>query len=254
MKIAVGSIQSENEITIKLSTLCAIRLFNGREKTIKRHGIMGLPGFSKHLNTIERAIKSDDPYADHHFIIIEEAIENLKNDFETINKDMEVFIQNNTPSMDLSKSVSSDPLIIPIRFASRTTFKLLFQIIKADEIVLKVLQANHIGLLANDEKFKMIAHIEKNVRSVIYKVFDYKFTGVTRDDLAANNKRAILAHAQMGELNNAVMDGTLRSPEAPQLPKRREEHVKALDVKETVLDENKAPEESLIEATETVTV
>ncbi len=223
-----GKIRSEKTTTVKLSTYSAIRLYHGRPKSNNKSGIMGVPGFSSHMSSIEQAIRNDDPYADHHFMIIEKAIDDLRVDFENTYTEIDDFVKKNTKGMDLKKSVSTDPSIAPVKLASRMGYKLLFQVMKADETVLKVLQANHIGLLSNEKKFKTIAHIERAVRSVVHLVFSYKFTGVTRDDIAANNQKAIKARGLMGELEQEILKGEKRSAEAPALPKKHNSQINSI--------------------------
>jgi integrating conjugative element protein (TIGR03761 family) len=116
---------------------------------------------------------------------------------------------------------SKQPLVVPVRFASRLGFQLVYQLLKVDQIVLKVLLANHIGLLPNREKFETLKRVEKRVRSVIHMVFVYRHTGVTRDDVAANNKKAEKAIEMMGDLEPGYLDGSLRSDNAPPLPAKR---------------------------------
>ena len=43
----MAAIGAKQDIEIELATRPALRLWQGREKTQKRHGILGLPGFCK---------------------------------------------------------------------------------------------------------------------------------------------------------------------------------------------------------------
>ncbi len=218
----MASIETKQDIEIELATRPAVRLFQGREKTAKRHGILGLPGFSKIIRGIEQAVRDDDPYADYHFHQIEQAIEDLTFDLDSELKDIQAYIDENIPSaMRLPDIGSKDPVVVPVRFASRLGFQLVYQLLKVDQIVLKVLLANHIGLLPNKEKFETLARVEKRVRGVFHLVFAYRHIGVTRDDMAANNKKAQDAKKIMGELESGYLEGTNRSDNAPPLPMKR---------------------------------
>lgn len=218
----MAAIGTKQDIEIELATRPAVRLFQGREKTPKRHGILGLPGFSKIIRGIEQAVREDDPYADYHFHQIEQAIEDLTFDLDSELKDIQAYIDENTPSaMRLPEIGSKNPVVVPVRFASRLGFQLVYQLLKVDQIVLKVLLANHIGLLPNKEKFETLTRVEKRVRSVLHLVFIYRHTGVTRDDMAANNKKAQKAKEIMGELKMGYLEGTNRSDNAPPLPIKR---------------------------------
>lgn len=218
----MAAIGAQGAIEIELSTRPALRLWQGREKTEKRHGIIGLPGFSKIMKGIESSVRNDDPYADYHYHRIEEGIQNLTEQLNQEYDDIQSFLELNVPSaMRLPDVISEKPTVVPVRFASKLGFQLVYQILKVDQIVLKVLVANHIGLLSNSIKFETIARVEKRVRSVMHLVFGYHNTGVTRDDMASNNKKALFAIEKMGELEKGYLDATLRSESAPPLPMKR---------------------------------
>lgn len=218
----MAAIGAKQDIEIELATRPALRLWQGREKTQKRHGILGLPGFCKIVRGIEQAIREDDPYADYHYHRIEQAIDDLTFDLDSELKDIQSFIDENIPpAMRLPDIGSKNPVVVPIRFASRLGFQLVYQLLKVDQIVLKVLLANHIGLLPNKEKFETLARVEKRVRSVLHMVFSYRHTGITRDDMAANNQKAQKAKELMGDLEVGYLDGTTRSDNAPPLPMKR---------------------------------
>lgn len=218
----MAAIGAKQDIEIELATRPALRLWQGREKTPKRHGILGLPGFCKVVRGIEQAVRDDDPYADYHYHRIEQAIDDLTFDLDSELKDIQSFIDENIPpAMRLPDVGSKNPVVVPIRFASRLGFQLVYQLLKVDQIVLKVLLANHIGLLPNKDKFETLARVEKRVRSVLHMVFSYRHTGATRDDMAANNQKAQKAKELMGELETGYLEGTLRSDNAPPLPMKR---------------------------------
>ena len=218
----MATIETKEDITIELSSRPAYRLWSGREKTDKKFGIIGLPGFCKIMRGIEISVKNDDPYADYHYLQIERAMDDLAFDLDGELDDIETYIKENTPkAMTLPESGSKSPVVLPIRFAARLGFQLVFQILKVDDIVLKVLTANHVGILPNKEKFETIARVEKRVRGAMNLVFKYVHTGVTRDDMAANNKVAQLAKEKMGQLEAGFLEGTERSDDAPNLPLKR---------------------------------
>ena len=243
----MASIGTVQDIEIELATRPAVRLFQGRKITPKRHGILGMPGFSKIVRGIEQAVREDDPYADYYYKQIEQAIEDLAFDLDSELKDIKAYIDENTPSaMRIPEIGSKQPMVVPIRFASRLGFQLVYQLLKVDQIVLKVLLANHIGLLPNREKFDTLSRVEKRVRSVIHLVFAYRHTGVTRDDVAANNKKAQKAIDMMGDLEPGYLDGSLRSDNAPPLPAKRLQTLgKALDT--STLEAEKVEEADVVD-------
>jgi integrating conjugative element protein (TIGR03761 family) len=241
-KIKMAAIEAKQDIEIELSTRPALRLWQGREKTEKRHGIIGIPGFCKFMRIIEQSVREDDPYADFHYHKIELAIEELTYDLTSELKDIESFLQENTPAaMRLPDIGSKNPVVVPIRFASKLGFQLVYQLLKVDQVILKVLLANHIGLLPNKDKFETLARLERKVRSVLHLVFAFRHTGVTRDDMMTNNKKAQLAKEQMGELDAGYLEGTTRSSNAPPLPPKRLQTLGKLADPEADIPEAKAP-------------
>lgn len=218
----MAAIGAKQDIEIELATRPALRLWQGREKTPKRHGILGIPGFCKLIRGIEQSIRNDDPYADYYYHKIETAIEELAFDLESELKDIQSLIEENTPgAMRLPDVGSKDPVVVPIRFASRLGFQLVYQLLNVDQVVLKILLASHVGLLGTKEKFQTLARVETRFRGVLHLVFQYRHTGVTRDDIAANNQKAVKARELMGELEEGYLEGSLRSENAPALPAKR---------------------------------
>lgn len=218
----MAPITGKDDIKIELATKPALRLWKGREKTAKRFGILGIPGFSKIMRGIEDAVRADDPYADYHYHQVELGLDDLAFDLDNELKDIKSYIDENVPSaMRLPDVGSKEPVVVPVRFASRLGFRLVYELLKADKIIMKVLLANHIGLLPNDDKWKTLARIEKSIRRVMQMVFTYKHTGVTRDDMAANNQKAQQARKAMGDLEPGYLDGSTRSANAPALPTNR---------------------------------
>ena len=218
------AIKAAEQITVDLSTRAGVRLFKGKEKKKGQVGVIGLVGFGRLIRSIESAIKEDDPYADYYYKIIEDKIAELAEHLNETQKEVKEFIDLNTPKgLNLPNSVNSKPEVLPIKFTSRLAFLMIREILKVDQIVLDVLKANHVGMMSNDQKLALISGAERKVRGVMHKCFDYKFTGVSRDDMVARNKRAEKAISVMGELDEEYLIGTTRSPNAPALPKRRQD-------------------------------
>lgn len=218
----LGAIRSKTDITVDVATRPALRVWSGRDKTADRRGILGVPGFASITRTLEEQVKLDDPYADFHFIQIEDAIAKLRSELDQELQGITSFIDENVPpAMTLPDIGSNQPCVLPIRFASRHGFAMLYELLKMDRIVMKTLLANHIGLLNTQEKFATLNRLEARMRTALYTAYAYRVTGVTRDDMAANNKAAQRAISVMGELKTEYLEGTTRSPNAPKLPKAR---------------------------------
>jgi len=218
----LGPIRSESDITVDISTRPALRVWEGRDATSERRGILGVPGFAAITKQIEEQIKRDDPYADYHYYLIEESLAKLKAELDQELQSITSFMDEAIPNaMNVPDTKSAEPRKLPIRFASRPGFAILYELLKMDSIVLKVLLANHIGLLNSDEKFATLKRLVTKMRATMYLVYRYRVTGVTRDDMAANNQVAKRAIEAMGELSAEFLEGTTRAKTAPQLPSKR---------------------------------
>jgi integrating conjugative element protein (TIGR03761 family) len=218
----MASVTSAEDITIEFSTRSAFRLWSGRESTDKQRGILGVAGFARLLRSLEQAVREDDPYADFHFLRIEQSINELSAELNADLAAMTDLIASKIPSaMKVPAAVSEEPTVVPVKFSSRLGFDLVYQVLKVDQIALKVLLASHLALMSAKEKFTALANSERKVRAVMNKVFDYRYTGVTRDDMSATNQKALAAIKAMGELSEEYLSGELRSPNAPKLPRRR---------------------------------
>tara|TARA_R110001592_G_scaffold316364_1_gene592789 strand:+ start:28294 stop:29148 length:855 start_codon:yes stop_codon:yes gene_type:complete len=218
----LGPIRTKTDITVDVATRPALRVWAGRDKTADKKGILGVPGFASITRTLEENVKLDDPYADFHYILIEEAIAKLRSELDQELEAVTSFLNEMVPpAMTLPDIGSNEPCVLPIRFASRHGFAMLYELLKMDKVVMKTLLANHIGLLNSEEKFKTLNRLEAKMRTALYTAYAYRVTGVTRDDMAANNQKAQRAIGMMGELKTEFLEGTTRSPNAPQLPKSR---------------------------------
>lgn len=215
----MSPIKSDGDITVELSSRSAYRLWNGRERTEEQHGILGVPGFARLIKSLEQAIAQDDPYADYTYMIIENAIEELSESLDADIGKMDALIASKIPStMKFSAMASVKPIVVPLKFGSRLGFGLVYSLIKADQVALKILQASHLNVLSKKEKFTFLADNERKFRAVMNKVFAFRTTGVTRDDIVSNNEKAIEAQELMGRLEAGYLSGELRSCNAPRLP------------------------------------
>lgn len=208
--------------TVKLKTHQAMNLFQGRQKTAQKNGILGLPGFVTYVGQFSEAIKKDDPYADHIFYQIDQELESLKFDLELELKGIETLIAESIPEeMTLPETAVTNQQVLPIRFVSKLGFLALYQLIAADRIFTKILLANHLGILTSNDKFAAMHRIARRFRRMYHLVYKYQNTGVTRDDMAANNQKAQAAIKAMGKLEPEYLSGEKRSEHAPRLPERR---------------------------------
>lgn len=217
-----GSLSAATDMTVTLSSKPTVKLWNGRNKTDKHAGVVGFTGFSSLLNKLGQAIAQDDPYADYHFHQIEQAINTLGNDLDEISEDIEEHISRiTTDAANLPTVTSVEPVVVPVRFSSPLAYQLVYKLIAADKLIVRLQQATHIGVIAPTKKSSTVSAIESKFRSIMNKPFAYKHTGVNRDHVASKAPQFRKALEEMGAIGDEYLIGTLRSDFAPLLPPSR---------------------------------
>ena len=240
----VASLAADAAMTLTLHTHSAIKVWSGRKKTDKRYGVMGLPGFVAKMRIMEDAIRKDDPYALYHFSIIQDAISVIEKEYSTFEQDIASIMSSVPKALSLPDVSSSKPAKYEIKFASRTGFAALYQLIKLDELILKVLQAQHIARISVKEKIKLCHALESRMRGLFNLTYKYHFTDVTRDDMMAKNAKSRRAIELMGELEEEFLTGEVEVENAPFLPEKREigllntqsDDVESLSLMQSMLD------------------
>ena len=217
-----GSLSSSSDMTVTLSSKPTVKLWNGRNKTERHAGVVGFTGFSALLNKLGQAVSQDDPYADYHFHQVEQAINVLGNDLVEISEDIETHISRvTTDAATLPPVTSISPVVVPVRFSSPLAYLLVYKLIAADKLIVRLHQATHIGVMPATDKSSMVSNIESKFRSIMNKPFYFKQTGVTRDHVASNAPQYVNALKEMGPIDEAYLIGTIRSDFAPMLPAPR---------------------------------
>lgn len=225
--------KGDSGIEIAISTAFAYRLWKGRPKSGQNTQIMGVPGFAAMVRKIEGHIRNDDPYADYVYLLIEERIQAVAGEIAAERSGIEDFIKSAIPEeMSLPEVGSNAPQKVKVRFTSPLAFRLSYQVISVDQILRRVLLANHVAAMTTQEKHEVIARLSNIIRGVMHMVFLFTPTGVTRDDIAANNAKARKAREVManslGELPEDILAGTRRADDAPMLPRARVESIRKI--------------------------
>lgn len=201
--------------TMTLQTRTAAGLWFGRKDATKAN-IASFPNFAAKLRSLEQSVVQDDPYADWHFLQIETAIQENKGKLKHLMTEVERFTANGLPEgIDVSVALSQAPETIELRFNSTLAIQTAFLVAEFDQLARKCLLARHLGLISRDTCHQWMAQGLRLVRSVMHKGTGWKFTGVTRDDMAANNQRAQLAVERMGLCPADILSGERRSAFAP---------------------------------------
>lgn len=222
-----GRMRTQAEII--LQTHIAHRLFYGRGHN-NEEGLMpiiGLVRFSSNMNAIMGCAENDDPWADAMLIKIEDqfAAANvlIKKHIETMKNLMD---GEEMEGINICHHGSLKPITVPMEFRTVYGFMGARLLAKLDKMVELMLLARHFGLFFQDDWFAMLGLKDTRrrkgkkgagteVRFLFGLSAKYRYTGATRDDVAANNEVARRAAAKYGELPQDILEGTRRAKHAP---------------------------------------
>jgi len=182
-------------------------IFEGRrpDPDRKKAAIIGLRSFAHYLRIIWDTTTNNDPYADWWLLKVEreiEAKEKWINDMH--NEYTKILGQFNNLSHEVAHSIS--PIRCELKFSIPYSYRGAMLLMKYDELVKIIMTANHVALVESKKAHKDIELSAKAARTVFHAVTGYRFTGVTRDDIYANNKIAEKASVLMGPCPTGILD------------------------------------------------
>lgn len=211
-----GPIRTQGKIV--LHTRAAHRLFYGRRRDDKKgiKPIIGLVRFAVNVNKIFDSSAKNDPYSDAILLKIEErfiAVNTLvKENIEALEQ-----LLGGMEGLNICGDESTNPVELPVEFRTVYGFMGARLLGQYDKLMRLGLVARHVGLLLSDDWGRLIGKAGSKIREVFWLSATYHYTGVTRDDIAANNEVARRAAEKYEELSQDVMEGTRRARHAPPL-------------------------------------
>ena len=213
-----GRLRGVSILTIK--TYLAQQLVFGRAASYDadgKRGIIGLIGFAGMLTQLFNGAKADDPYADKWLLDIEAVIdaagEALKDAHDTV---VAALAQRADVSHGVAQSVK--PLHVPLHFSNRFAYRAAYLVNDFDNLLCAIQTAKHVALVTNKQSNALIQSSSKTVRRTFTSANGYRYTGVSRADVAYGTARAVQALRRWGELPPDILDGTRRSEYGPPLP------------------------------------
>lgn len=217
----IGPLQSQVIVTIH--TIQAMKLWQGRKATDPklRNAIMGLPGFISRLNAIHFTSSFDDPYADWALITVEDKYKSSQKEIANITRSIEKIFQKVPKQISISDNLNINPIDLTLISKSPLGFSGVYLLTEYDELIRKILQLRHIGLIGRTDSDNFIRDASRIMRSFYSVIQYYKNAGVARDDIAANNARARQAIERLGLPPKDILEGTRRSEYAPVIHKRK---------------------------------
>ncbi|RBH55842.1 MULTISPECIES: PFL_4669 family integrating conjugative element protein [Pseudomonas] len=217
--LSLGPLRSAMELT--LHTHYAVRIWQGRPADQEKSSIISLNGFVSLVNKIKHGAEQDDPYADFWMIRIHEKLVHSKDALTLIRGQLDELMRCLPSAMQVGENFNVHPVTVPLYINTPLGFLAVYLLIDYDNIARQLLLANHTALMGRRDMERWINAGGHVLRSLFGLAQQFKFSGVTREDFAANNAAAREARERFGELPADVLEGTRRCEFAPQIIRRR---------------------------------
>nr|WP_318295091.1 TIGR03761 family integrating conjugative element protein [Pseudomonas cichorii] len=218
IQLNLGALRSAMKLT--LHTHHAARIWHGRSATEDKNGIIGLSGFVGILNKIKRGAEQDDPYSDWWLIRVEEKLASSKATLSEIQEHLDQVMANVPVALTIGDNLNVQPVTLPLFINSQHGFMAVYLLTQYDDLARRLLLAHHTAMIGRRDMERWLNEGGHVLRSLFALVQQYKFSGATRDDFAANNARAREAREKFGELPQDVLEGVQRAEFAPPIIRR----------------------------------
>ena len=223
----VGVLQSQ--VALQVHTSQSVRLWQGRKPDYEKKlpSIFGLQDFLFVTNLINKGSKRGDPYSDWFMLKVEEKIEQTKAVLNALNSRVDTIISMLPKALIFSETMSAQPAQFPFAARSHMGYQAVYILAQYDEIARKIVQAVQFGLIDLVIRNQLFEIGDHALRSLFTLVQRYRYSGITRLDLAQHNATAIAAIAKFGEVPIDIITGQWRSRFSPPLR----------EVNESILDD-----------------
>lgn len=213
-----GVLRGQSVMTVK--THLAQQLVFGRPASPRADGkraIIGLIGFAGMLKSIFTGAKLDDPYADKWLLEIEAAIDAAAAELAELRNSVEHSLAVR-PDVHHTVAQSVKPIEVPLYFSNQLAFRAAYLVNDFDMLVCAIQTAKHVAAITTTKSNELIQRGSKTIRRTFASAIGYRYTGVSRADVAHRTARAGAAFERWGELPREVLDGTRRAEYGPPLP------------------------------------
>tara|TARA_B100000446_G_scaffold152617_1_gene147789 strand:+ start:397 stop:1173 length:777 start_codon:yes stop_codon:yes gene_type:complete len=189
------------------------------------HSIVGAMLFAKNCSEIWRAATANDPYADNALLEIELAYQDADKAIDIQIASLTELIETGMPGITLTAAESIKPLAVDLSFQNPWGYRGAALVKKFDDLAQKALTAKSVGLMFDGDWQSSVFRTGTRVRRTFDLSRLWVNTGVTRDDIKANNeiaRRAIDLYTQkhkdkMLAIDERVLTGELRARLSPHI-------------------------------------
>lgn len=213
-----GALRGASVMTVK--THLAQQLVFGRAASQDPNGkraIIGLIGFAGMLKPIFAGAKLDDPYADKWLLDIEAAIDATACELAELEAEVTAALAKRS---DVQHTIAQSvkPQEVPLYFSNQLAFRAAYLINDFDTLVCAIQTGRHVAVLTASRSNALIQRASKAIRRTFTSAGGYRYTGVSRADIAHGTAKAAEALNRWGELPVAILSGAHRAEYGPPLP------------------------------------
>lgn len=218
LQLNLGALRSDMKLT--LHTHHAARIWHGRAASEGRPAIIGLNGFVSVMSKVKRGAEQDDPYSDWWMLRIEEKLEQTKGRLQSLREQVDQALTEVPLALSLGENLNVQPVKLPLFVNAQLGFMAVYLLADFDDIARKLILAHHTALIDRSTLERWLNEGAHALRSLFSLAQQFRYSGCTRDDFAANNAAARSALEKLGELPQDVLEGTRRSRFAPPILRR----------------------------------
>ena len=182
----------------------------------KPEGGVGVIYFAKQMSDIWKAAALDDPYADLFLLRVYDGLKTIQREIRQLIKQYRETIQKEI-RFDWHTTLTDEPEKIKLHFKQAYGFMAANLIAVFDEYACLLYAANQLGVVLDKSARELLAPIGEKIRVVFELPQHYTKLDITREDIRQQNDKAKTAAELMGQLNEKVLEGTLRAPHAPRI-------------------------------------
>lgn len=207
-----GDLRSETRMTIQ--TRQAQKLVVGRKSADHVEPIIGLLDFGRRMKLIWLSAEADDPFADWFLVKIEQSLKESQALIQTKTDWLDARLRE-IQGFDIQVAHSLQPLQVPIYFQNPYGYMGAYLISDYDALARSVFTARHIALIDRAVAEQLLQITGKAIRRTFNLAAQWKFTGVTREDVLAQTSNALRASGLLGVCPEPILSKTQRAKISP---------------------------------------
>ncbi len=202
----LGSLTAEAQMEIH--SVETVKLWSPPKK-LKQ---VSVGGFLSSVSALEHAARHDDPYADYALLEIERTLDAA---FTLLNETLVTLPPLISSRLRFSEALSSQPMVKTLRIGSRFGWRLVALLEMYDVLMVRLFDAQFKAQLNRQQFEQHKQACVQAVRGVLNQSTVLRHSGITRQDVAANNAKAIEAQEKFGAIPLEVLEGLERAEFAP---------------------------------------